>query len=373
MTIQSKNFINTLPAGIFTSGFIGRQNSTALTYLLKDLFTSDDAAPLTTPRTCEPGPGTMTVTQPNSQYSISSGSLVDGGGTLNADYIKAGEFTPVAGLWIYCLFSAYSDDFYWIIDDADDPDGITRIETKLTVMEARGFNGVKYGDISANGDAIGNTSYIAVVFISATKYIILLDDRVYFVSDTGSPTKIYNYISGNTASYSITDYRVANLTGDWATDYGIATDRLAGSRSAGNTFSHEANAVIEFVVDTLPSGGQIELWFRKQDASNYWAVTVDSSGEVNLDEVVSGSATQRASLAAGSVANGERIYLWCDDETIKVFGPDGNDTITYTSAANFKTATAGELDTLGTGGAVSDILALPHRPDTTVLDLFEAA
>ena len=44
--------------------------------ILYDEFLTPDAAPLTSPRTCEPGPGTMVVTQPSNQVSISGGKLV---------------------------------------------------------------------------------------------------------------------------------------------------------------------------------------------------------------------------------------------------------------------------------------------------------
>src|SRR5690606_5532771 len=88
-----------------------------------------------------------------------------------------------------------------------------------------------------------------------------------------------------------------NLRAPWNTDYGIATQRLAGARSAGDTFTHEADCLLEFTVTTLPSADQIEMRFRAQDASNYWQVTVDSSGNLDLDEVVGGVVTQRGTAA----------------------------------------------------------------------------
>ncbi len=46
-----------------------------LTWLLYDEFTTADAAPITSPRTCEPGPGTLTAFQPSDQLGIVGSKL----------------------------------------------------------------------------------------------------------------------------------------------------------------------------------------------------------------------------------------------------------------------------------------------------------
>ncbi len=47
----------------------------ALTFLLRADFTTDDAAPVESPHTAEPGPGTLTITDAEDKWSISSGKL----------------------------------------------------------------------------------------------------------------------------------------------------------------------------------------------------------------------------------------------------------------------------------------------------------
>ena len=68
---------------------------------------------------------------------------------------------------------------------------------------------------------------------------------------------------------------------------------------------------------------------------------------------------------------GERVIVVCDDETIRVYG---NNTllITYSSAANYKTAATGELESLGTGGLASDIIAWPRTLSGQALRALEA-
>ena len=43
--------------------------------LLYDTFTTDESAPLTSPRTCEPGPGTLTISQTGDPFSVVAGEL----------------------------------------------------------------------------------------------------------------------------------------------------------------------------------------------------------------------------------------------------------------------------------------------------------
>ena len=56
------------------------------------------------------------------------------------------------------------------------------------------------------------------------------------------------------------------------------------------------------------------------------------------------------------------------DETITGYA-DNSEAWSYGSAANFKTETAGELDSLGTGGAVDDLATFPIYPSGQALNL----
>src|SRR5690554_5370131 len=49
---------------------------TPIVWLLRDEFLTDEAAPLASPRTAEPGPGTLTLVQNDGQMSISDGKLL---------------------------------------------------------------------------------------------------------------------------------------------------------------------------------------------------------------------------------------------------------------------------------------------------------
>jgi hypothetical protein len=84
---------------LLASGILGGSSVPVIpvTYLLRDEFTTDDATPLTSPRTCEPGPGTLTVVDTANRLSISNGQLVISPSTT-AFTMVSGGITRAAGL-----------------------------------------------------------------------------------------------------------------------------------------------------------------------------------------------------------------------------------------------------------------------------------
>jgi hypothetical protein len=164
-----------------------------------------------------------------------------------------------------------------------------------------------------------------------------------------------NFRLGGMSVFNLADYVPA-----FGSDYGYASDHLT-SPAALTTYRHEANCWLEFTIPTLPTAGNLDVHFRKVDANNYWIARVNSSGDFSLQEVVAGSATQRATAAAVVVA-GHRCVLIVDGSTIKGFNGVGVGAVrwTYSSASNFATATSGSVGALGTGGVVSDLAVYPR-------------
>lgn len=230
----------------------------------------------------------------------------------------------------------------------------------------------------ANGSALPSTA-----FTLAVDYQIAVVQRLgggcFFLIQGGSQwaswtllwasvagtANIVPAISGKDVA-QIDDFKHVDFGGAWADDYGIATVRLAGARAAGDTLTHTANCLLEFTVTTLPASGSIQVAFRRQDASNEWYVDISSTGAIVLDEYVAGSATSRGS--GTGVANGSRITAIADGTSIRLLS-DTTSKVLYASASNFATATAAQVLSLGTGGAVADLIAWPRTisPPSAVL------
>jgi hypothetical protein len=131
------------------------------------------------------------------------------------------------------------------------------------------------------------------------------------------------------------------------------TFEVAGAVSAGQAFPHEADGWIEWTQTAAPSADATRVRFRQQDENNRWDVQVVGGGDLYLFEWVAGGPTARGFVGAG-VTNGDVLVVELTGTTIRVY-VDGSQAIEYASATNFATRTTGEVSTLGTGGAVSDL------------------
>ena len=340
-------------------------SGSAVTYLLRDEFTTDDAAPITDPRTCEPGPGTLDITDTGNDFDIVSSKLQNVAFTGYGDprFYTSNTYARATGQTIYYKLNAKDVNTGWDTSNTDispDRNGMRPISTNIAVQPGPSYAGNKTAATEYEYAIVQQTAGAIFLVKGGTEYLewtLLWADR----DVTDSPLYA-GYTSSNNQPNYLDSFRVFQLGTPWDVDYGIATDRLAGARSSGDTYTHEADCVVICKIDTVPSGGQIELEFRQQTANtDCWRVTVNSAGDLELDEVVSSSATQRG-VSAGVIANNDYIGFSADDEDIWVHeGTVGQSRrITYSSASNFKTETDGELETEGTGGAVSEIIAWPR-------------
>jgi hypothetical protein len=178
-----------------------------------------------------------------------------------------------------------------------------------------------------------------------------------------SPTyPVVGQLSLNRHVPRIDHMAVAQLGAPWNTDFGIATSRLAGPRSVGDTFTHDAGAQwIEFGVTTLPSSGHITVDFRRTDANNCWRLRIASSGTCDLLEVIAGVQTARATT---TISNGDRLMCVLDGSEARVIrsrlGGHAQTTI-YSAVNTFTSQTGGVVSSLGVGGAISDLVTWPRN------------
>lgn len=162
-------------------GFV-RKLQAAATYLLEDLFTTDDAAPVTTPRTCEPT-GTFVFTG-ESNFSISSAQLqIASPGAWNAGGFRDNAIrTRTAGRRFYATFTVTNATntkrgyFAW-----NSVAGINfdSIDTWSVLLFANGSTVDIYIADAAGGTSFGTIANIAI----STEYQLLIIQRSagYFV------------------------------------------------------------------------------------------------------------------------------------------------------------------------------------------------
>lgn len=134
----------------------------------------------------------------------------------------------------------------------------------------------------------------------------------------------------------------------------LAPQHSTTSVSASQTFSTNADSFVLYVdITTIPSSGSIEIRFREQDANNYWRITIDGTS-VDVDEVVSGTPTNRATIAGFS--NGDVLGAEIRDnddiviykQNLAVFGLTAG-------GSTFRGNTGVTVESLGTGGVIGEL------------------
>ena len=338
-------------------------------WLIRDEFTDTVAAGSVNGTAATPGPGNRAVTDTESKLSVGSGVMTISGGKASpspSDPKLIFSATRAAGLAFVSNFTIDSFSFAAYIGWGRST-ALRLEEDALWIRSTSLINLLT--DASGLSTAIDTTlatatAYSVAIVLRSAGALYCIKGGIYtnwtllYKTAVAATADLYAGINNyNCALHS--DYiRLISLPAPFDTDDGLATDTHSGSVAAGTTFVHEGNHILEYAA-TVPSGDNVDVAIRMQDADNYWFCRVNSSGDISLLEVIDGDAPVQRSTAAGVVSTGHRVVIIADGTTIKGYS---NNTLrwTYSSATNFATATAGKVLALGTGGAVSDLKTWPR-------------
>lgn len=311
------------------------RQTAALSYLLRDEFITDAAAPLVSPRTCEPGPGTDTYTDTDGRLKITGSKLQDDTvGTANAGMVSTASYPRVTGLSylidLVQVSAARAHGFGW------------RDSATLTVYNLM-RHGIR-GNFSALGDG-GNAVAINSVFGSRSGivlrsagawYVDVTNGKLRYVTPTNAQTPVYaQYYSPNSAGVVTADNRtVAQFGGVWATDYGIALDGKPVP-VAGDTLAGSADGIVELTW-IVESGVTLEIKPRYTDDDNCYVVRIIQAGstikvykrEGGVETELTGGTTSQT----WTVGTAFRIMVILEGTSIRTFvGVAAKNTATATS------------------------------------------
>lgn len=218
-----------------------------------------------------------------------------------------------------------------------------------------GYNsGVPYntGDTKANFK-----DGCSMFFHDTTQWLLLY--RTELESQATLYASVSAFISGQAALTK--DIKIPNTD---LSDLQIPNN-LDTSVATTDTFTHIADCVIESLVTTLPSSGNYDIEFRRQDDTHKWICRTTSAGAISLIEDNAGEVTRIGPVAA-AVSNGDRIVITAEDDDIVVYSADTKRG-TYASAANFKTDTGGKV--VFGSGAIAHIADWSRGIDGAYSDL----
>ena len=316
--------------------------------LLYDTFKTDDAAPITSPRTCEPGPGVLTLNDSANHLSISGESLIADGKesatdpTVDFSVIAATPMTFNAGDGIFVVVTAVDASEAGIeigFDGAFDGGYRENPHIKFNNSFLYAWNSVAATDVPVMATSDG--MQYKCLFIPRSgdtePYMMLIADGKLLFLPTVTPTNAITVVGANnfTAYYNIDDFALlplADYNSAWGGDWSEVTDtktnpanntafNCAADYHLNTTFTYEAGNYIYWfgrfvsVADygirlAATTGGGVQVYQRDADGAtleiNAGAGTLSDGVAYEIDLVVNGS---NASLYLDKVLIGSTTSL----------------------------------------------------------------
>jgi hypothetical protein len=353
---------------------------TAIVISLKDQFTTDDAAPMTSPRTCEPT-GALTVVDTTNLMSISGGKLVWTGRNAQSDPMvrtASALYARAIGLAISAKVDSTKEANVKLSPVA----GSYYLDTHDNAGWSAGSLRIGDGNPIVQGATAGinpiyviarTKGYLVIQDVGGTKTLLF----VYGATTQAIDANLYAVVGAvnNNVAGEADNLYVARLPAPYATDTGIVTNSSA-SPASNDELTHTADCHVE-VEWVATTGATAELWLRRTDADNGWVVRCDQGGStIKLIQKQGGVETERSSAAQTwtnttkyriyAIAYGNNIYTYA----IAYGGKDAQKN-SYTSATFNNTATIGKV--VASAGALTNFVTWPRTLSGTALSILQAA
>lgn len=348
--------------------------SSDITTIFSDTFDGNESAPLATPRASG-----LAITDTGNYMSIVSGQLSWSQKTTNNvdPRVMSGSQSRKQGRALLGYTTPGSVYVGW------DDDGTGSPTHESFLFQSGSIFAMATNAQFNLGAAASSNEYKVAIIMRRYGADWLVKGGAYtewtriFVSSLSAAARYAGLGTSNQNSATTANaLMVKDLPAPFNRDFDLATSRLAGGRTAGDTFTHTADCIINFTLTTRPSVGSIDFRFRVQDANNYWQVLVSTTGATTLNEVVAGTPTSRGTGTPGMNAGHVAIII-CAGSTIYGISQTTSSYAfmwtAYTSATNFATETDGELASLATGGLVSDIVAWPRTLGESAVTILDEA
>jgi len=333
----------------------------ALTYILRDQFSTNASAPLTTPRTCEPGPGTLTLVDTNNIISIASERLTINGTPAANDRVVSSAQTRNAGraflLSVPTRTTVTSAIILGLAQTATGaPDYAIDYSTTSAIRLKQGTGAI---DASFSlGTGIHDFAFI----MRGTGAFLLTrnggsgDYRLAWVYNLQTASEIARIFFSSAAAMNFTadDFRIIDLGSVWTNDYGIAIDRKA-TTSANDTITTAADGTVEHTL-TAATGVTQDIQVRRTDDNNCIIVRCDQgAGTIKLYEKNGGTETEKTGgTTTQTWTNGTayRVIINLNGSTVKTYVQQGSNapvSKNNNASVTFNQAVAGaKVDRAGT-------------------------
>lgn len=357
VTVGTNTFTDTgLTAGTLyyyrVKAYKGSNQSTAsnveyvYSHILHDEFITADDAPMTSPRTCEPGGGTLVITDAANIMSVAGGSLVINGtasGT-NTGFISGDAYARAAGLTMAMGVNSMANG------------GLGRFGLAST-FGASVINGARIAATSINpSEEYVNpgmpATYPNMNFVvqRATGSFLINGTKLIWVSRTNNTSNQKPEIwfsAGQAPNINLTSLIVTKLK-DFEDDTKLYT-HFDATPTTGDIAVQTADALISFDW-TVGANETFELMFRRVDDANTLILRCSQSGStIKLIRVSGGAETELYTAAQTfNAATSYRLTAWMSAAVMRFYVDLTNVFSAATSTFN-QTATGVKVAGFATG------------------------
>lgn len=330
--------------------------------ILDDTFTSASTAPIASPRTAEPAPGRMTITQTaTSKHTISSGNLnlISGTANDNVRWVDSAgaNFSRANGRSIKMQLRFASGATGEILLRDGSANRISGIQPVGATLNFKiGANFAFQPNIQLNVDQelvwLVGAAGTKLIFFDGISYNLMaleeLSNAAAFYVELASPANFTSqYIEGFDIGTALGDSNLLMLNESNPVN-GSEYDATA----AHDLYQGSAMTWITFVAPN-PLSGSAEIQIQYVDANNFIGVRIDSGGTLRLRMIVSGAVTDNLRTKAAVALAGETVLLavWMYDDLLQVaYRKSG----TWTTGFNYQFALGGGLGLTGLRVALTD-------------------
>lgn len=293
-----------------------------LNFLFRDEFITAASAPLTTPRTCEPGPGTLTLVQNDGQMSVAAGLL-----TIPAQVTPVfsdlgfvgSAITRASGVMIAqpLIFNTGTKQFFIChlrtnaaVGSNQSGAGIQCDTDGLFIFE--GAVQSKLGSAHALYLAPSAQENVFAVVLRTTGAYFIINDHLVYVGQNDSTATLYPHSAVYDNNYTSDYLRIAQLGVPFIADRGLAT--YYDATPIANDVAVSESDALHFFEWTPASAEVFELKYRWIDDDNCMVMRCSQAGStIKVIQRKAGVETEEATAAqTWTIATKYRIGLRYD-------------------------------------------------------------
>lgn len=355
-------------------------SGTSVFYWLRDLFSTDEVAPMVTPHVCDVGK--LLIYDGATFISTNSGKLAfanPGPGNYTGATVKSQDAIPphcgralLADVNHSVNQSANKSLAYFSANDnngaaAASPAYMVRDGTPTAIYSSGMYVPL---DIQTASWTLNQTRYLAIVQRQHGYFFLVKNTtwKLAFASSNYFPASLYPGFNLHTGAFTADNLKCIDWGGVWATQYGLATDRKA-TAAANDNLTTTAQFIAEITTGLLKTNDVFEVTIRKTDADNRWIIRLTNAATSTLKiiEKTTGTETERASVNVNYMANLDKatIYVLVDGNLIQAYVQSPTNSL-VSATTNHSSAVRANVTGIETGGAGTEFVSYPVDVDALV-------